>query len=67
MGILSLLISLFEIILDKDSNVYGIESLDQRFQGGTIYNNASSGLICIYNQVLLGSNDNVVEKSRFEK
>ena len=35
---------------------YGRESQDRRFQGGTIYNDAASGLIWVENQVSLGVN-----------
>ncbi len=46
---------------------YGRESADCRFQGGTIYNNAASGLIWVENQVSLGANETVMGKSCFEQ
>jgi hypothetical protein len=46
---------------------YGHESADRRFQGGTIYNNAASGLIWVENQVSLGANETVMGKSCFEQ
>jgi hypothetical protein len=46
---------------------YGRESADRRFQGGTIYNDAASGLIWVENQVLLGANETVMGKSCFEQ
>ena len=36
---------------------YGRESQDRCFQGGTIYNDAASGLIWVENQVSLGANE----------
>ncbi len=41
---------------------YGHESQDRRFQGGTIYNDAASGLIWVENQVSLGANETVWER-----
>ena len=46
---------------------YGRESRDRRYQGGTIYNDAASGLIWVENQVSLGSNETVMGKIRFEQ
>ena len=46
---------------------YGRESRDRRYQGGTIYNDATYILIWIKNQVSLGSNENLMGKSRFDK
>ncbi len=46
---------------------YGRESADRRFQGGTVYNNAASGLIWVENQVSLGANQTVMGKSCFEQ
>jgi len=46
---------------------YGLESQDRRFQGGTIYNDAASGLIWVENQVSLGANKTVMVKARFEQ
>ena len=46
---------------------YGRESQDRRFQGGTIYNDAASGLIWVENQVSLGANETVMGKTRFEQ
>ena len=49
------------------STVYGRDSSDQHFQGGTIYNDASLVMIWIENQVSLGINDTVMVKSWFKK
>ncbi len=46
---------------------YGRESADRRFQGGTIYKDAASGLIWVENQVSLGANETVMGKSCFEQ
>ena len=46
---------------------YGRESTDRRFHGGTIYNDAASGLIWVENQVSLGANETVMGKARFEQ
>ncbi len=46
---------------------YGRESQDHRFQGGTIFNDAASGLIWVENQVSLGANKMVMGKARFKQ
>jgi hypothetical protein len=46
---------------------YDRESKKRRFQGGTIYNDAASGLIWVENQVSLGANETVVGKACFEQ
>ncbi len=46
---------------------YGQESQDHCFQGGTIYNDAASGLIWVENQIYLGANETVMGKARFEQ
>jgi hypothetical protein len=46
---------------------YGRESQDCCFQGGTIFNDAASGLIWVENQVSLGANKMVMGKARFEQ
>ena len=46
---------------------YGRESQDRRFQGGTIYNDAASGLIWVENQISLGANETVMGKACFEQ
>ena len=46
---------------------YGREASDRRFQGGTIYNDAASGLIWVENQISLGANETVMGKSQFEQ
>ena len=46
---------------------YGRESQDCRFQGGTIFNVAASGLIWVENQVSLGANKTVMGKACFEQ
>ena len=46
---------------------YGREGGKDRFNGGTIYNDATSGLIWVENQVSLGANETVMGKERFEQ
>jgi hypothetical protein len=46
---------------------YGRESQDCHFQGGTIFNDAASGLIWVENQVYLGANKTVMGKAHFEQ
>jgi hypothetical protein len=46
---------------------YGRGSNDRRFQGGTIYNDATSGLIWVENQFSLGANETVMDKARSEQ
>jgi hypothetical protein len=48
-------------------NGYGREGAKGRFNGGTIYNDAASGLIWVENQVSLGANETVMGKERFEQ
>ena len=47
--------------------VYGRDSSDRFFQGGTIYKDATSSLVWFENQVSLGSNETVMGKSRFDQ
>jgi hypothetical protein len=44
---------------------YGRESADWHFQGGTIYNNAMSGLIWVENQMSLGANETMMGNAYF--
>jgi hypothetical protein len=46
---------------------YVHESADWHFQGGTICNDATSGLIWAENQVSLGANETVMGKTHFEQ
>ncbi len=46
---------------------YGRESADCCFQGGTIYNDAASGLIWVESQVSFGANETVMGKSCIEQ
>ena len=46
---------------------YGREGPDGRFHGGTIYNDAASGLIWVENQVSLGSSKTIMGKERFDQ
>ena len=46
---------------------FGQERHLNRFHGGTIYNDAASGLIWVENQVSLGAKETVLGKSRFEQ
>ena len=43
---------------------YGRESCNGRFHGGTIYNDAASGLIWVENQVSLGASETIMGKER---
>ena len=44
---------------------YGREGRNGRFNGGTIYNDAASGLIWVENQVSLGASETIMGKERF--
>ena len=46
---------------------YGQEGNQSRFNGGTIYNCAASGLIWVKNQVSLGANKTVMGKEWFKQ
>ncbi len=46
---------------------YGRKSQDRRYQGGTIFNDAASGLIWVKNQVSLGANKTVMGKACFKQ
>jgi len=46
---------------------YGREASSSRFHGGTIYNDAATGIIWVENQVSLGANETVMGKARFEE
>jgi hypothetical protein len=46
---------------------YGCESQDCHFQGGTIFNDAASGLIWIKNQVSLGASKTAMGKACFKQ
>ena len=48
-------------------NGYGRERCENHFHGGTIYNDAASGLIWVENQVSLGAKETVLGNSRFEE
>ena len=47
--------------------IYGRESYDHHYQGGTIYNYAASSLIWVENKVYIGSNETVMFKSHFDQ
>jgi hypothetical protein len=49
------------------SSGYGCEGHNGRFHGGTIYNDAASGLIWVENQVSLGASETIMSKERFEQ
>ena len=49
------------------SSEFGRERQNNRFHGGTIYNDAASGLIWGENQVSLGANRTIIGKARFEQ
>ena len=51
----------------KPSYGYGPERRKNRCHGGTIYNDATSGLIWDENQVSIGANKTVLGKSPFEE
>lgn len=46
---------------------YGRERAESRFHGGTIYNDAATGIVWVENQVSLGANETVMGKARFEQ
>ena len=46
---------------------FGRERHNNRFHGGTIYNDAASGLIWVENPVSLAANETIVGKSQFEQ
>ena len=46
---------------------YGREGRNGRFTGGTINNDAASGLIWVENQVSLGASETIMGKERFEQ
>ncbi len=46
---------------------FGREGSSCRFNGGTIYNDAASGLIWVESQVSLGANETVMGKEQFEQ
>jgi hypothetical protein len=46
---------------------YGWEGCNGRFHGGTIYNDAASGLIWAENRVSLGASETIMGKERFEQ
>jgi hypothetical protein len=46
---------------------FGHELKEWHFQGGTIYNDAASGLIWAENQVSFGANETVMGKAHFEQ
>ena len=46
---------------------YGREGCNGRFHGGTIYNDAASGLIWVENQVSLGASKTIMGKGRLEQ
>ena len=48
-------------------NGCGRESLDNHFQGGTIYNDSVLGLIWVENQVFLCENETVMGEQHFEQ
>ena len=46
---------------------YGREGQGNRFHGGTIFNDAATGLIWVENQVSLGAGETILAKSRLEE
>ncbi len=46
---------------------YGCERTNSQFNGGTIYNDAASGLIWVENQVSLGASETIMGKEQFEQ
>ena len=46
---------------------YGREARHNRYHGGTIFNDAATGLIWIENQVTLGAGDTLLAKELFEQ
>ena len=46
---------------------YGREAPGNRFHGGTIFNDAATGIIWVENQISLGAGETILSKSRFEE
>ena len=46
---------------------YGREGAANRYHGGTIFNDAASGVIWVENQVSLGAGETIQSKTRFEE
>ena len=46
---------------------YGREGKLNRYHGGTIFNDASTGIIWVENQISLGAFETISSKSRFEE
>ena len=52
---------------DRLPGGYGREGRNGRFHGGTIYNDAKSGLIWVENQVSLRASETIMGKERFQQ
>ncbi len=52
---------------DRLPSGYGREGCNGRFHGGTIYNDAASGLIWVENQISLGPSETIMGKEHFEQ
>ena len=46
---------------------YGREGAENRFHGGAIIHDATTGIICVDNQVSLGAGETISSKERFEE
>ena len=46
---------------------YGQEGPDSTYHGGTIFNDAASGIIHVENQVSMGTGETIASKLRFEQ
>ena len=45
---------------------YGREGINNRYHGGTIFNNAATGIIWVEKQITLGAGDTLIAKQTFE-
>ena len=67
LAILFLWITLSATLLDVKEG-FGREGVNNRFHGGTIFNDAATGAIWVENQVLLGAGETILgAKERFEE
>ena len=46
---------------------FGMEVPNSRFRGGAIFNDATTGIIWVENQIYLGADETVMVKPRFDE
>ena len=51
----------------RQQDGYGREGENNRYHGGTIFNDAASGIIWAENQISLGAGDTIMAKDVFEE